>query len=304
MAEMVWVYDSKKKDYVQVPAPSGGSGKGVTVRPIGSATTPTMRAIGSATTPAIRPLGSAFTPQPSIGMSSTAVLPKGVLGRGQQANVARDGLGNPIQPKGPTPGILQGPGEFGPIGSAQQAYGMLQKKYGLQSGPGETELDSYGPLGNLGSLLKSLLSAGGGSGGGGSDDGKQTISRAALRKALTSAKNEISQAYNTAGTGISSAFATNPYAGLQAQESTVDPGLNALFESQGVSPNALGQMVSANREAATQRQAGMGDLYKLLEANYAQNAAAQQAGIQAQRASSLDDLMQQYAAILGSGKVY
>ena len=91
---------------------------------------------------------------------------------------------------------------------------------------------------------------------------------------------------------------------MTAQETTADPGLSALFQSQGVSPTDLEQMVGASREAASQRAAGMNDLYKLLGANYSQNAAAQQAGIQAQRASSLDDLLQQYAAILGSGKVY
>jgi hypothetical protein len=139
---------------------------------------------------------------------------------------------------------------------------------------------------------------------GGGSTANPSISRAALKKALLNARDEISGAYDTAGTAVASAMGNNPYAGLQAQETTVDPGLSALFQSQGVSSNPLEQLIASNREAAGQRGAAMNDMYKLLAGQFGQQAAQQQANIKQQRANSLDELMQNYAAILGSGKVY
>lgn len=193
----------------------------------------------------------------------------------------------------------QGPGQWGPIDSPEQAAGMIKSKAGVVDSPAEGELDVY-DKGGLAEILRGIFGESGGSGKG----SKPTISRAVLQKALTKAKNEIARAYDAATPAVASAYANNPYAGFQAQSNTVDPGLSALFQSQGVSSNPLEQMIASNREAATQRGAAMNDMYKMLASQFAQQGTQQQADIAQQRAGSLDDLLQNYATILGSGKVY
>lgn len=213
------------------------------------------------------------------------------------APYGRDGFGQPL----PAPkNVLQGPGMYGPVGSADQVAGMLRDKLGIkQPGPTEQELDTYDPLGSVTSIIKQILGA-----SGSGSKSKATISRAVLQKALTKAKNEIAGAYDAATPAVAAAFANNPYSGLQAQETVVDPGLSALFQSQGVSMNPLEQMLASNREASGQRTSALNDMYKLMGAQFAQQGTQQQADIAQQRAGSLDELLQNYAAILGSGKVY
>jgi hypothetical protein len=271
MAQDAWVWDESKKKWVKVETKPSSNGQGVTTKP-----------------------GSVNTNMPSY-----IATPFGAYRLSDPyADVVE---GN--KPSKGQPPVLSGPGQWGPVGSAQQAAGVIRNKYGIQEpGPSEQELDTYDPLGGVGAILKEIL-GGGGSGSGGSKS-KPTISRAALKKALESARKEIGSAYDSASSALPSIFANNPYAGLQAQESTVDPGLSALFQSQGVSTTPLEQMVASNREAAGQRNAAMNDMYKMLAGQFAQQAAQQQANVSQQRAGSLDELLQNYAAILGSGKVY
>lgn len=223
------------------------------------------------------------------------------------APFGRDGLGQPLRAPvgGGTGNVLQGPGRYGPLGSASQVYGMLKNGLnfdGEDNTPGE--MDVYSPLGNIGSILQGILRGSGSGSGRGRSGSKPTISRAVLQKALKAAKKEIAGAYDAATPAVAAAYATNPYAGMQAQETVADPGLSALFQSQGVSTNPLEQMLATNREASSQRTSALNDMYKLMAAQFAQQGTQQQADIAQQRAGSLDDLLQNYALVLGSGKVY
>lgn len=283
MAETVKVWDARKGRWVEVAVDSNaarGVGYGVTVKPYNeSPIDPNVYIPGSIQ---VTPGGPSISLSPGV----------------QPGGSGRTGTGGTFDSQGNR--VVSTLGMTSP-GDPRGAY---RKRDDVRSGDtGDTNDDVITQADLVAELAKIWNGGGGLGGGGGSGSGKKTISLATLKKALSSARKEIASAYDTASTGVQSAFANNPYAGLQAQEVVLDPGLSPLLQSQGVSSVPLEEMLASNREAASQRNAGMNDLYKMLAASYAQNANAQIGNVAAQRAATLDDLLQNYTTILNSGRV-
>lgn len=280
--DKVKVWDARQGKFVLVPVNSAaarGKGHGVTVQP--------------KNTPAVKPSGGN-----TVNMDNWVTDPYSgrvfaVPGGQAAAQAAFDKARIQGTPVGMT---SQAPGGWNPAAR----FGAMP---GVKAGDtGDTGVAGAGTF-DLFSALKGLMQPSTSGSGSATAAAKPTISLAVLEKAMEDAKGSITSAYDAMPGQIDQIYATNPYANLQSQQTTVDPGLADLFQSQGVDATPLQQLVAANRESASQRANSMNDMYKLLAAQYAKGASNLKAAVPFQKQSTLDELLANYNLALGSGKV-